>query len=550
MTKEAPNAVTTTIDALESAADSYGDRVFIVDERRELSFKQLEMSVRAAAAGLMQGGFGPSDHAAIWGPNSADWIIAALAIQYVGGTLVTLNTRYKPSEAAAIIRASRSKVVFSVDRFLDTDYLTQLMSEDCGANERFISLPGCSAEDTVLARAVQNEHMIGDGTFSINELIALGEQTLTEESAGIALSQARARVTAQTPSDILFTSGTTGTPKGVITHHGQNIRAFTEFGTILGLDVTDRYLIINPFFHSFGYKAGWLVSLLMGTTIFPMPIFDVDRVIDMIEIHKISVMPGPPTLFQSILQHPKLDPQRLESLKKATTGAAVIPTQLIVDMQSVLGIDTVLTAYGLSESSGLVTICRQGDAPDLIATTSGRAIPDVEVAIMAADGSLLPPEETGEIVVRGFNVMQGYLDNPAATAETVDNEGWLHTGDIGILDAQGNLRITDRLKDMYISGGFNCYPAEIENQLLAHPEIAQVAVTGAPDERMGEVGAAFYVPTEGSQPSSEALTTWSRKHMANYKVPRYFIPMAKLPLNASGKVLKTELRKQLNSLIG
>jgi len=146
--------------------------------------------------------------------------------------------------------------------------------------------------------------------------------------------------------------------------------------------------------------------------------------------------------------------------------------------------------------------------------------------------------------------MQGYLDNPAATAETIDDEGWLHTGDIGVLDAQGNLRITDRLKDMYISGGFNCYPAEIENQLLAHPDIAQVAVTGAPDERMGEVGAAFYVPAPGTQPRSDALTAWSREHMANYKVPRYFIPMPSLPLNASGKVLKTELRKQLDSLIG
>lgn len=550
MTLKGPSAVNTTIDALETAAARYGDRVFIVDGEREISFVELERAVTAAAAGLLQTGFGPGDHGAIWGPNSADWVIAALAIQYAGGTLVTLNTRYKPSEAAAIIRASHSKIVFSVGSFLNTDYLSQLLVEDCGAIQQFIALTESSA-DTSDASSSPPTAGLGTGRLSsLDELMVVGRERLNHEPARTALAEARATVTAHTPSDILFTSGTTGAPKGVITHHGQNIAAFTSFGDILGLNASDRYLIINPFFHSFGYKAGWLVSLLMGTTIYPMPVFDVATVINQVEQNDITVMPGPPTLFQSILQHPELDPTRLSSLKKATTGAAVIPTQLIVDMQTVLGIDTVLTAYGLSESSGLVTICRNGDAPELIATTSGRAIPGVEVAIMAPDGTLLAPESAGEIVVRGFNVMQGYLDNPAATAETIDQDGWLHTGDIGILDAQGNLRITDRLKDMYISGGFNCYPAEIENQLLAHPDIAQVAVTGAPDERMGEVGAAFYVPTAGASPTNQALNAWSREHMANYKVPRYFIAVPNLPLNASGKVLKTELRKQLSSLIG
>ena len=276
-----------------------------------------------------------------------------------------------------------------------------------------------------------------------------------------------------------------------------------------------------------------------------MAVFDVPAVLKAISTHQISVMPGPPTLFQSILMHPDLDAFDISSLKKATTGAATIPTQLIVAMRETLGIDTVITAYGLSETCGLVTMCRPGDAPNIIAKTSGRAIPEVEVGIMRQDGTLAPPEETGEIVVRGFNVMQCYFNNEQATSETIDKDGWLHTGDIGSLDGAGNIRITDRLKDMFISGGFNCYPAEIENQLLNHNEVAQAAVVGMPDERMGEVSAAFVVRTPASQLLEADLIDWSRQNMANYKVPRRIIFTEMLPLNASGKVLKTELRAML-----
>ncbi len=258
-------------------------------------------------------------------------------------------------------------------------------------------------------------------------------------------------------------------------------------------------------------------------------------------------MPGPPTLFQSILAQPELDVATLQSLTKATTGAATIPTQLIVAMRDTLGISTVLTAYGLSESCGLVSICRADDSAETIAQTSGRAIPDIELAIMSPTGQLLGPEESGEIVVRGYNVMQGYLDNPEATAETIDSHGWLHTGDIGSLDDAGNLRITDRLKDMYICGGFNCYPAEIEQQLLDHPAIAQAAVVGTPDERMGEVGAAFVILKPGQDIPADDLLAWCREHMANYKVPRRLQVIDALPLNASGKVLKTELRQRLSA---
>jgi acyl-CoA synthetase (AMP-forming)/AMP-acid ligase II len=276
-----------------------------------------------------------------------------------------------------------------------------------------------------------------------------------------------------------------------------------------------------------------------------MATFDVPQVLNAIKTHAITVMPGPPTLFQSILMHADLAHSDLSSLKKATTGAAIIPTQLIIDMRETLGIDTVITAYGLSETCGLVTMCRQGDPAEVIAQTSGRAIPDVEVGIMRPDGTLAAPHEAGEIVVRGFNVMQCYFNDERATRETIDPEGWLHTGDIGTLDESGNIRITDRLKDMFISGGFNCYPAEIENQLLHHDAIAQAAVVGMSDVRMGEVGAAFVVNKPGTRISEDALIAWCRDTMANYKVPRKIIFLDALPMNASGKVLKTVLRQRL-----
>ena len=540
MSEATINAGQTIIDALESSAARYGARPFIIDGDIEVSFAELLTRVEAVATGLLLEGFTSGDRGAIWSPNSADWIIAALAIQRVGGTLVTLNTRYKAGEAAAILRASGTRVVFAIESFLDTAYISALIQEDLGSTEMIVAL---GSRDALYVET--------SSSIDIRRLESLehrGTEAALEADWKARLNACRAMVRHDTPSDILFTSGTTGTPKGVVTHHGQNVKAFKHFADILGIDESDRYLIINPFFHSFGYKAGWLAALLNGATVYPMAVFDVPSVLACIEHHGITVMPGPPTLFQSILNHPTIDFAKLRSLKKATTGAATIPTQLIVDMQKVLGIDTVLTAYGLSESTGLATICRTGDNAETIASTSGRAIPEIEVAIMNSQQQLLGTGEVGEIVIRGFNVMQEYLDNPLATAETIDAQGWLHTGDVGYLDAEGNLSITDRLKDMYICGGFNCYPAEIENQLLAHPGIAQVAVTGAPDDRLGEVGAAFFVAAHNWEPDIDELKQWSREHIANYKVPRYFVPLESLPLNASGKVLKTELRQYLNRL--
>ena len=304
----------------------------------------------------------------------------------------------------------------------------------------------------------------------------------------------------------------------------------------------DRYLVVNPFFHAFGYKAGWLSCLMTGATVIPQAVFDGDEVMARIGRDRVSVLPGPPTLLQGILNHPDRTAYDLSSLRLTVTGAAAIPVELITRLREELTFETIITGYGLTETCGIATMCRYDDDPVTIATTSGRAIPDVEVLVVDEAGDEVPRGEAGEIVVRGYQVMRGYFEDEAETRATIDERGWLHTGDVGIMDERGYLRITDRIKDMFIVGGFNAYPAEIENLMLRHPGIAQVAVVGVPDDRLGEVGMAFVVPRAGATVDPDEVLAWCRAEMANYKVPRYVEVLDELPLNAMGKVTKFALR--------
>jgi len=347
----------------------------------------------------------------------------------------------------------------------------------------------------------------------------------------------------------MFTSGTTGLPKGVMVRGGAMIRAFQGWGEALGVTRGDRYLLVNPYFHAFGLNAGIVVCLLGGATDVPVAVFDPGEVLATIERERITVFTGPPALFQQLLNHPALPDHDLSSLRSCVTGAATIPVEMVVAMRERLGFEVVITAYGMTETSGIATYTRAGDPPELVATTSGRAIPDAEVRIADADGHEVPRGTSGEIQVRGFQIMAGYLDDPEATAAAIDPDGWLHTGDIGVMGEDGYIDITDRLKDMFIVGGFNASPAEIERKLIEHPEIGQVAVIGIPDERLGEVGAAFVVAAAGASPLADDVITWCRDRMANFKVPRHVWTVPELPLNASNKVRKDVLRATAADLV-
>lgn len=505
---------------VQNAAAQFGTHSAIEDGDIHLSYTGLEEQRVRAAKAFIAAGIQHGDRIAVWAPNIAEWIIASIGLQSVGAILVPINTRMKGAEAGYVLRASGAKLLLTVSGFLDLDYPAMLKNESLPDMQQMICLRGKS-----------------ELCISWNDFLAKGENISDADVAA-----RTALVKPADVSDLIFTSGTTGNPKGVKTGHGQNIKVFAVWSELVGLTENDRYLIVNPFFHSFGYKAGWLACLIRGTTILPMAVFDAKEILQRIGRDRISVLPGPPTLYQTILATPDLNNFDISCLRLAVTGAAAIPVSLIHQMRNEMGFKTVLTAYGLTESCGVVTMCRDGDDAEIIATTSGRAIPDVEVRCVDENGKEVARGEPGEIVVRGYNVMQGYFNNDEETAKAIDSDGWMHTGDIGVMDANGYLKITDRMKDMFIVGGFNCYPAEIENMLATCEGVAQSAVIGIPDERMGEVAMAYVVLRAGSDLTAEKIVAWCKQNMANYKVPRRVEIVDAFPLNATGKVMKFVLR--------
>ena len=522
---------------VDDAALRHGSAEALVDGARRLTYTQLAEEVDRYARGFLAAGLGAGDRVAVWAPNCAEWMLAALGLLRAGGVLVPLNTRFKGGEAAYIIRDAGATMLVTVRGFLGADYPAMLAGQDTADLARIVLL---GDEDGVAV----------DGAAAA--VPVMGPSEFLWAGKGVDPAESAARAAAVQPddvSDLIFTSGTTGHPKGASATHAQSLRTFGTWSSIVGLRAGDRYLVVNPFFHTFGYKAGILACLMAGATVVPEPVFDPSAVMARIGAEHISVLPGPPTLYQTLLSDPRRAEHDLSSLRLGVTGAAVVPVELVQAMRDELGFDTVLTAYGLTESCGTVTMCRRSDPPEIVAATSGRAIPGLEVRAVAG-GTDVAPGEPGEIVVRGYTVMPGYWRNEAATAEAIDAEGWLHTGDIGILDPAGNVTITDRVKDMFVVGGFNAYPAEIEAILRGHEAVGQVAVVGVPDERMGEVGCAYIVLREAAAAGTDpvelgrAILGWSRGAMANYKVPRGVVLVDALPVNASGKVLKRELRQR------
>ena len=377
-----------------------------------------------------------------------------------------------------------------------------------------------------------------EGTETWDRFLA---RTTDETRAEVARRGADA--TGADHSDILFTSGTTGVPKGVVMTHARTLRVAADWVSMTGLGPDDRYLMVNPYFHMFGLKAGILACVAAGTAMFPEPVFDVDRVLTRVAGEQMTVLPGPPTLYQSILDHPDRGRHDLSSLRVAVTGAADIPVALIGRVLDELPFPTIITGYGLTEA-GTASATSPGDDPETIATTVGRPRPGFEIRIVGDQDRDVPFGETGEILLRGPSVMAGYLDDPATTSATLPADGWLHTGDLGVVDDGGYLTIVGRAKDMFIVGGFNAYPAEIENHLLRHPEVQQVAVIGIPDARLGEVGMAFVVTRSGDPAVGAEILAWCRGEIANYKVPRAIEIVDELPVNATGKVEKNVLRER------
>jgi HIP---CoA ligase len=509
-----------------AAAERFADLEAIVDGQVRITYSQLGSEILRSTAAAIASGIEPGDRAAVWSPNSYRWIVAALGVLGAGGVLVPLNTRYKGREAADALMRARVRTLFTDNGFLDTHYSAMLRGWLAEAHRDLPHL----AQVVVLGG-------IPDGDTSWDDYLGTGLQV-----ADMTTRDRIGQVTGEDLSDVMFTSGTTGRPKGAMNRHGQILRLFDNWSDIVGLRQTDRYLVVSPFFHTFGYKAGWLAGIMRGATVIPMAVLDMVGLMETVQSEGITFLPGPPTLLSELLQFPDRDRYDLSSLRTTVTGAAHVPVELVKQLRSETSFDAIITGYGLTETNGPATICRADDDPDTIANTCGRAMPGTQLRIESPTGTKAPPGGEGEVLVRGANVMAGYLDDEDATAAAIDGGGWFHTGDIGQLDSDGNLRVTGRLKEMYIVGGFNAYPAEIEDVLVGHQRILQAAVVGVPDTRLGEVGLACIVPEADAVVTPEEVVTWARQRMANYKVPRYVEICDVLPRNEMGKVLKDELR--------
>jgi len=508
------------------ACERHGSKTAIVDVEpdRRVSFTELAQAARGAAKAFIAAGLQPRQAVGLWAPNSSVWAVAALGALAAGGVLVPLNTRLRGPEVADIVRRAGVRLLITPGEFLSQDYPAMLDGHGLSDLTRLVTLDGRSR-----ARDLPRVEW--------PDFVAAGAATPDE-----ALAARLAGLGPDTVADLMFTSGTTGLPKGAIFTHRKTLLAARLFIEVNGLSATDRYLPFGPFSHTASYKGGWLASLLAGATLFARNTADGRATLRLVSGEGVTFMAAPPTLLQTLLADPARAEFDLSSLRCVSTGGTMVPLDLVRRVREELGVGHVATGYGLTECEGTATFTRPGDPPEIVARTAGRAAPGIEIRCVRADGSDAAVDEEGEVFIRTEKTMVGYLDDPEATAAVLDAEGWLHTGDVGRLDANGNLTITDRLKDMYIVGGFNCYPAEVERRLSGLPGVLHCAVVGVPDDRLGEVGRAFIVAIPGATLTEAEVLAWCRANFANYKVPRAVRFIEALPVNASGKVMKHLLR--------
>lgn len=500
-----------TVASVLAACRTFGDLPAVWDDEVRWTFTDLEREVLRAVRAFISLGVEPGDRVALRSTNSARWIVAALGLQGAGGVLVPLNTRFKGEEIAYVLDRSGASVLVTED-------LPHVMSMMRSTSSRTVtrSLVDLSSEWT--------------------QFLDRGRQT--PESA---VRERIGSIGSDDLSDILFTSGTTGYPKGVRITHGQSVRAYGDLGDGFGYRPGDRYLLIPPFFHALGYKSGWFAGLLKGCLVLPERSFDSRRMIDRIQRDRVTMMIGPPTVFAELLDGPHLAEADIGSLRLVIPSATNVPPELVRRMREDLHLE-VLTGYGLTESSAIATYSRNGDDPDVIADSAGRPAPGVDIRIADDADRPLPTGSQGNILVGGYVVTTGYWEDPEATAQVLTADGHLRTGDVGYVDGHGCVHVTGRKKDLIIVGGFNVYPAEVERLLSRYPGVAEVAVVGVPDARLGEVPFAFVVNSAGTTMDEQSFLDWSRAHMANFKAPRHVTVVDELPKNPSMKVLRSELR--------
>ncbi len=520
----------TVSDMLRDVAVRYAEREAVVDGVLRLSFAALYAEAHDVANALAAKGVEPGERVAIWASNGWQWVAAACGIWLRGAVIVPLSSRWKPAEVTPLMARTGARLLFANEEAAGEPLLGALAAHTAEG-------PGSGP----LAALPDLVHVVCLEGASAALPTACGWDDFLQEGKGV---RSDVEVAPEALCQILFTSGTTGTPKGVELRHRQLLQAYWDWSGLGGLQAGDRFLVIPPYSHGFGINGGILACLLRGVTNVPMAVFEPRAALERLVRERITIVSGPPTLFATLMELPDFGSADVSSLRLAFIGAAAVPTEIILRMEERMGIERVCNAYGLIEGC-VISMTRAEDPHEVISTTTGPPVPGVEVRIVDERGQDVPQGERGEIWIRSQGVMSGYWRDPEQTRAAITPEGFLRSGDVGLFDAGGNLRIVDRLKDSYNCGGFSAYPAEIESQLLERPELAQVAVVGVPHERLGEVGHAFVVPAVGREVDVSALDAWARENMAGYKVPRSFRVVARLPLNANGKVAKDELRARV-----
>jgi fatty-acyl-CoA synthase len=523
---------------LDAAAARTPDATAIVFKGTRVTYADLAARVDAFARGLIALGLGPGDHVVLWMPNSIEWNVASFAIARIGAVTVTANSRYKALELEYVLRQSDARALVMVDRFeaAGIDYreiLRAVVPDVLWQPDR--RLYNAKVPELRHVIVVGAEH--DPGCLGVEDVVRRGARVEPGALAAI-------RVPPEAPAAMLYTSGTTGSPKGCLLSHGNFWYKAREYLKLHAWTAADRCLVPVPYFHIFGALGCITANALAGSTQVLMETFEPEEAMRLIQDERVTVFSGVPTMFITILGHPRFKEFDLRSLRTGTIGAAPVPVEMmrkILDREGGLGMDATVV-YGLTEATGGTHFTRLGDPLDKRVSTVGRVTPELEDRIVdPATGRVCAPGEEGEVCVKGPSLMLGYYRNPEATADKV-RDGWLHTGDMGVKDAEGYLRITGRLSDMIIVGGFNTYPAEIENFYLTHPRILDVSIVGVPDPVLGEVVMAFVIPRAGETLTPRELRDFAKDRIANFKVPRHVEIVNEFPLTGSGKVQKFKQR--------
>ena len=535
---------------LAGTADRYPDRELIVYRDQRITFQEFHERVQGFSRGLLSLGVNRGDNVALWMANCPEWMVAQFGAYGIGAALVPIHTRFSKDETAYALKRSDASTLVVQASFLGDKIDARAWLEDL-MPELFESKPNgfSSSRFPTLKRVV----FLGpsdskpEGAYSFEEVCGLGENWRGDDL----LRRAQLAVNPFDVVNIIFTSGTTGFPKGGLSMHRNNMAALHHWIERSDLRFDDRMYLGVPFATNFGCAYVSQLSVLAGNTIIVDDAFTPGSALRLIQDEKVSWFPGAPTMYIMMLNHPELETFDLGSLRGAIVGGAPCPPETIRSMQKRMGFEYVIHCYGLSECAGLSTCTLIDDPIEKTATTVGPRFPSCHVQVTdPSSATPLPSGEQGEIWIKdvypGSAVGKGYYNDAEKTAEAITPDGWFRTGDLGVMDEDGYLSITGRLKDMYVVGGYNAYPAEIEGVLHTHAKIKMAQVFGVPDERLGEVGCAYVELRPGEEMDEEAIIGFCRERLSNYKAPRYvrFVQAGDFPLTSSGKVKKFELRKQ------